>query len=512
MRPIRISLKHVDSVGRKEGETMRKGIIGIMLIGMIWMLCGPVVRAAGSDDVRDDLDRLEKKISVLERKVSKMKIHFGGDFRFRYDNVEWKIRPYMQPDMEGNYNPVPAMTFKNSESYTWRLRFKFGAEISDTLHFAGRLNAYRLYGGGEVPVFNGTPESVLTSFNSTRIPTSNIVRVERAYFTYTPKAIPLILTVGRQSATDGPPREVKLDMVRQATPPSLLIDAEIDGLMLGLNLTRMGLPDGSRLRVCYGVGFESGFGAGGNAKGKYVMTPMGSGMITDLEDSKVVGGCLDLVFPIGFTELKLNGGYFKMQDLTDIPSGLTTNFPNFMDNNAQSVTATANLGDMDVYGFCLIHDTDWVTYFLSMGWNKSHPNGKQSAYGFGGLLGNPDGSETGMSYYAGIKVPLRVIPANIGVEYNHGDKHWWSYTSGADDVSNKLATRGDVWEAYVNYDIEKHFKLRAGYVHYDYDYAFSGWHIAPGPIDYFKLDNNPVMPYPFPKEVDNFYVSLTVTI
>ncbi len=483
-------------------------LFGLTIISMISL---PVYRA-NAEDLQSKVDELEKKVSVLERKVSKMKMHFGGDFRFRFDNVEWKTPEYMQPDMQGNYYQMPGDTLKNSESYTWRLRLKMGAEISENLHFGGRMNVYRKYGGAEVPMFDGSPQSVFDSFNSTRIPTDNVVRIERAYFTYTPPSTPLIFTIGRQAATDGPPREVKLDTVRQGTPAGMLIDAEIEGLMVGVNLTKLGMPDGNRFRVCYGIGFESGFGSGGNSKGSYIMTPMGSAQINNLEDSKVAGGCLDLDFPIGFTELKISTSYFRMLNLTDIPSGLTRNFPNFMDNNAQDVTATANLGDMDLYGICITHETDWITYFASMGWNKSDPNGKESAYGFGGLLGNPNGSETGSAYYLGLKVPLRVLPANIGFEYNHGSKNWWSYTPGADDISNKLATRGSVWEAYMNYDIEDHLKFRMGYVHYDYDYAFSGWHIAPGPMDYFDLDNNPVMPYPFPKEVDNFYFSLTASI
>jgi hypothetical protein len=473
-------------------------VLGIMLI--------PVRGYSG------DMDNLEKRLSDLELTVGSMKLHFGGDFRFQYDNVEWKTPKYMQPDMQGNYYPMPENTLTNSESYSWRLRMKFGAEISENLHFAGRMNAYKLFGGAEVPIFNGTPGTVHNSFNSTRIPTSNVVRIERAYFTYTPGNTPVILTVGRQAATDGPPRQVKLETERQGTPPSLLIDAEIDGIMLGLNLEKFGLNDGSRFRVCYGVGFESGFGAGGDAEGTYLITPMGASQVGNLDDSKVLGGCLDLAFALGFTDLQVSSGFFRMKDLTDIPSGVTRNFPNFMSSDPQMVSATANLGDMDVYGFSIIHDLEWLSYFVSMGWNKSDPNGNVSGYGFGGLLGNPSGSESGSSYYLGLHVPLQVVPVSVGVEYNHGDKNWWSYTAGADDIGNKLATRGDVWEAYFNWNFDDHIALRGGYVKYNYDYAFSGWHIAPGPIDYFDLDNNPVMPYPFPKEVDNLYFSLNVTI
>jgi hypothetical protein len=77
-------------------------------------------------------------------------------------------------------------------------------------------------------------------------------------------------------------------------------------------------------------------------------------------------------------------------------------------------------------------------------------------------------------------------------------------------VSNKLAARGNVYETYFNYHFDKHLMLRAAYVRYNYTHAFSGWQIAPAPMEFFKLDENPVMPYPFPTNVDNFYVSVEV--
>jgi len=453
---------------------------------------------------------IEEKVSDLELKVSKMKLYFDGDYRFRYDYVGWTTPRYRQPDMSGNLFQMGSKNLKNSESYSWRLRLKFGADISDNLHFYGRLNAYKLFGGADVPIFNGTPETVHNSFNSTRIPTDNVIRVERAYFTYTFPSTPVILTIGRQAATDGPPRQVKLDTVRQGTPVAILIDAEIEGIMAGLKLDDWGLPDGSRARVCYGVGYESGFGSGGNAEGAYVINPMGSGLVTNLNDSKVVGGCLDLPFTLGFTDLTVCTGYFRIMDITDIPYGLTRNFPNFQNNDPQNVTATQNLGDIDLLGFSVTHDMDWLTYFVSLGYCRSNPNGKESMYGFGGLLGNPRESESGTAIYLGAKAPLRVIDAQVGFEYNQGSEHWWSYTAGADDVSNKLATRGNVTEMYFNYNFDKNITLRAAYARYNYKYAFSGWHIAPGSLDYFDLEQNPAMPYPFPKSVDNFFVSTTV--
>jgi hypothetical protein len=198
--------------------------------------------------------------------------------------------------------------------------------------------------------------------------------------------------------------------------------------------------------------------------------------------------------------------------MTDIPYGTLINFPipgPYAQPSPQYVTATNNLGNMDQWGILWQHTiNDKFTYFLSGGYIKSHPNGKVSQYGFGGLLGNPNGSETGSAYYAGLKYkPIEKV--SLGLEFNHGSPNWFTYAPDAGDPSAKLAARGDVWEGYVHYFINKNFLLKLGYTYFDYSTAFSGWHIAPGPLSYYSLDNpTAVNFYPFPKTVKDVYFAV----
>ena len=48
--------------------------------------------------------------------------------------------------------------------------------------------------------------------------------------------------------------------------------------------------------------------------------------------------------------------------------------------------------------------------------------------------------------YIGGKYELSKATINIGAEYNYGSKYWFSATQGAEDMYNKLATRGHVGE------------------------------------------------------------------
>jgi hypothetical protein len=373
---------------------------------------------------------------------------------------------------------------------------------------------HHTYGGSDVQIFNGFPNTVAYGANSTAVPGDNIVRVERAAFTYSPKKIPLFFTLGRQAATNGPPRELREDRVRQATPGALMIDAEIDGVMVGFNMDELAkMPEGSKFRLCYGTGFESSFGPGGRVRQTYVNTPMGPQLISGLKDTKVAGGCIDTSVPVIPGATVLTAGYFRMIDLTDISTGYTRNFPDPSNSDPQLVTSTRNLGDMDLYGACFQHEYKGYSWFASYAANKSHPDaGMQSLYGFGGLLGNPNESESGYSYFVGGRAPIKPVKGKVGVEFNYGSKHWFSFTPAGDDFAMpKLATRGNVFEGYYIQGINKKMNVRVGAQWFKYDYPFSGWHIAPGDLDMFKLDSTPSLAYPFPDKAVNAYAMVDVT-
>ena len=153
-------------------------------------------------------------------------------------------------------------------------------------------------------------------------------------------------------------------------------------------------------------------------------------------------------------------------------------------------------------------------WFASVAANKSHPDaGTASAYGFGGLLGNSAGSESGSSYFVGTRLDIPTINTKVGFEYNHGTEHWFSYTGAADDFAmSKLATRGSVIEGYFVHQLEKKLNFRMGVQLYDYEYAFSGWHIAPMPMSNYDLSKPYVSPYPFPDKATNIYAIMDRTL
>jgi hypothetical protein len=197
------------------------------------------------------------------------------------------------------------------------------------------------------------------------------------------------------------------------------------------------------------------------------------------------------------------------------------------------VSATQNLGDMDQWTATWKHKIgDSFTYFLSGGYIKSRPNGKVSQYGaywdfptvmppgypagpnvlltgFGGLLGDANQSKTGTAYYTGMRWDA-TEKVGLGVEFNHGSPNWFTYSPATGEYTEKLGTRGDVWEGYIHYRFHKNAAFRVGYIHYDYSTAYSGWHIGPTTSENMNLSNNPMLQYASPATIKNTYAAIEV--
>ncbi|BDU77361.1 DUF3373 family protein [Mesoterricola sediminis] len=541
---------------------------------------------SAQEDLKKQLEDLKKQVAVLEEKakdqektltkvetkVAQDNIAWGGDLRTRFDSAQWHFKPYKQfmgfvqnPSMSPS-NPYPFMPlaqqmpdqdWSNSVQWSTRLRLRMTMNISEHAKIMGRLTMYKVHGGADTPIFNGSPNTVQNSFNSGKVPATDALHVERASFVYDWPALG-VLSIGRQNTSDGPPYEVREGGERQATPQALAVNAMVDGIGWKFHLEPLGFPEHSLLGFCYGVGYESGFGGGGLVKSSAAVVgfnftnatqanPAAATMqvnpIGSLKDSTVLGAMLDVPFLFeGFGTVhaaNLYVGYNRFGNMTDIPFGSLSNFPVPAQPgmggmpSIQYVTATNNLGDMDQWTATWKHRIgDAFTYFASFGYIKSHPNGKTSQYGaywdmpagyggpgvqltgFGGLLGDKDHSQTANAYWVGARWDV-LSNLGLGLEFNHGSPKWFTYSPATGEAMEKLSTRGDVLEAYVHWEFARNVALRVGYLDYKYSHAFSGWHIAPAPMAgswdaAYDLNNNPMLQYASPSGIKNTYVSLEV--
>jgi len=560
-------------------------------LALVAMLAPAALSAQSNQDLQKQIEQLkiqlkaveekaaaaqevDTRLTKVETKVAGDNIQWGGDLRTRFDSTQEHFKPYTQfmgfmqnpgqPLGGSAFGPMPiaqpvgAQDWTNSVQWSTRLRLNMGITINENAKIMGRLVMYKVHGGADVPTFNGTPNTISTSFSAGQTPATDALLVERASLVYHFNSVASILSIGRQNTSDGPPFEVREGGERQATPQALAVNATIDGIGWKFQLEKLGLPEGTLLGLCYGVGYESGFGGGGSVKSNQTIVGMDFtnfngtnpsaitpvvGNIGPLKDTTVLGAMFDmpLLFQIGESVQSANLylGYNRMGNMTDIPFGNTINFPiPGQTPSTQYVTATANLGDMDQFTATWKHKIgDTFTYFVSGGYLKSHPNGQVSQYGaywtfpsvmpagyptgltqlsgFGGLMGDPTKSQTATAYYAG----MRYDPAStfgVGVEFNHGSPRWWTYTPATGEFTDKLGARGDVWEGYIHWKFAHNAAIRVGYIDYKYTTAMSGWQIGPSAQpgqnweSAMNLSNTPMLQYAYPATVKNFYTSLEV--
>lgn len=463
------------------------------------------------------LDELSSRLDKVEKKSGLDRINFTGDYRFQAHKIQATMAAYynaMQPQMLIN-----SYDCDNDLLYTNRLRFNFNSEMTSNLSFRGRLAMYKTWGDSTgVQVFNGQSNSINTDGTTSRVPNSDLLRVERAFFTWDLFDSPFYLSIGRRPSTDGPPVHIRWATPMGGTPMGTLVDYQFDGLTLGCRLVEYLSPiedliipgrtrnssmesalfPGNTIRFCYGVGYDDGFGNAQN---------------NGLDDCTMYGFDWDLYHN---EDMFIQIMYIKAKDVTDGFNGLVvmpmdpaTGQPN-NNNYISRFSPSVNVGDLTLSGLVISRHDAFLHYFLSWAQMSSEPSNKVNPM-FGGLFcdGNESPkSQSGNMVYTGVRADLDYLNGlMLGLEYNMGSQYWFNFTHGADDIlGSKLATRGSVVELYTIFNLNRWANLRLSWQSYNYEYSGSGWHLGTPK----NLDDKPVLGFPTYKKAK--VVSLATTI
>jgi hypothetical protein len=394
---------------------------------------------------------------------------------------------------------VPKYDANNDILYTNRLRLKFESEVADNVSFGARLSMYKVFGDSTgVQVFNGQPNSMNIDGTTTRVPSGDMLRVERAYFNWTNiGGSKLYFSVGRRPSTDGPPMNFRNDEPRGGTPGGALFDYQYDGMTLGYHLTPK-----MTLRACYGVGYSSGFG-----NGDLLKTPGDR-----LKDVHLMGAMVDLfetdktfVQALVAHAWNVTDGFNGQVVLPNNPlTGDVIGAPVIM-----RFTPSANLGGIYLYGVTAQKTLGPVDMFVSGNWTSLRPNGVTTP--FGGMGSDPfetPQNHEGQMVYAGLRYnfPQNDGRTKVGFEFNHGTKYWFNFANAEDDIiAPKTQTRGNVFETYLTHRINQRFIFKADFIRYMYDWSGSGWHLgAPK-----RLDSTPLLGFPTYQDANMVTLGLT---
>jgi hypothetical protein len=408
----------------------------------------------------------------------------------------------MQQQLFGMLQPatfVPAYTDNTNILYTNRLRLNLDSKINDDLSVGARLSMYKVWGDSTgVQVFNGQPTSMNIDGTTAGVPNGDMLRVERAYFTWSNVGgSKLYLSVGRRPSTDGPPLNFRQDEPRGGTPSGALIDFQFDGITIGYHFN-----DKMTWRVCYGVGYQSGFG-----NGNILKSPADR-----LDDTHLIGANLDLY---NSEKTFIQATYAHAFNVTDGFNGLLVLPVNPVTGdpvNAPVVmryTPSANLGGINLFGVNINRRVGDVDLYGSANYSGTRPNGITTP--FGGLMSDPFETpvdRNGTMFYLGARYnfPQNDGRTKIGFEFNHGSKYWFNFSNAEDDiVAPKTNTRGDVYETYMTHRFYDRFIMKLGYIRYNYNYSGSGWHVG-APKD---LDTTALLGFPTYKNAQMLTLGLT---
>ena len=410
--------------------------------------------------------------------------------------------PAMQQQLFGMLMPAAFVGRYNADNnilQTNRLRLKFDAQVADNVSVTARLSMYKVFGDSTgVQVFNGQPNTLNIDGTTSRVPTGDMVRVERVYFNWNNIAgSKFYLSIGRRPSTDGPPWNFRQDEPRGGTPSGSLIDYQFDGITFGYHAN-----DKMAFRICYGQGYEGGFG-----NGQLLQTPADR-----LKDVHFFGGNLDLY---STDKTFIQSTIARAWNVTDGFNGLTV-LPNnpltgdpVMAPVVMRFTPSANLGAIDLYGLNIQRTLGQFDLYVSGNWVSLRPNGQTTP--FGGLMSDPFENPTnheGHMIYAGVRysIPQNDGRTKIGFEFNQGSKYWFNFAQAEDDIiAPKSNTRGEVYETFLTHRINDHFMFKADFIRYNYTWSGSGWHLgAPK-----KLDSTPLLGFPTYDTANMFTAGLT---
>lgn len=385
-----------------------------------------------------------------ETRTLEDKLKFGVGFKTSFDHFSKKYT--------NNSNSV------DSDIWTNKLMFNVKANIADDMKFYSRLSMYKSWGDSTTHTY-----SYYDNMQG-RVPSDSSLYIERAYIDWSFNEngyIPMALTIGRQPSGDGPSQHFKDNLTRKATYSSLLYDGAADGIIATFDVSKLLNNNKTYLRVGYAKGY--GYSESQNVGNAFV-----GASNSDILDTDVYGLFLDTTIP-GINDSLIQISYSKINNIVANP----------LDTNSST---NKNIGDIDMYG-AMVELTDikdiGLDLFLHYGYISSNPSSEiyttSDGVNYGGLLSssNDISSKNGSSVWLGGRYGFgEKEKYKIGLEYNHGSKNWVSLTQGSFDVYNKLSTRGDAYEAYLMYVINRYANIRLGIVDIDYDYSRSGWFLG----------------------------------
>jgi len=420
-------------------------------------------------NIEEDMDILEK----VEMKSILDKINLSPELLLRLDKFH-----YQNKKIDGEdtlvYNPdgTPT-TIQRRDEFTKdfkpasfvRLRLNMNMEL-ENIKFHGRLMSMNSSQADQ--------RLCILSYDIKTGTSSSTFDVDRAYIDYATSSIfgnKFTLSFGILPTTNGTPMQYASNKARSSMFPALVFDMNTYGL---IGTQKFSNDLYVRLILAQAYSLRTNF------------YPYQCNR-ENIDNANIIGVYADKKIKILQSDSLISFGVNVLNDLKAHPYlG-----PDVDPSNSNHLGTMVTLGA----GIDIPHIMDSkTTLFVHTALSNPHGNGSKEDYtifdtntsetingtpGFttaeyasGGML-----SENGYAFYVGTKYDYSES-VSLGLEYNYGSKYWFAATQGAEDMYNKLATRGHVFELYSLWQFNQYLNAKASILNIKEDYTGSGWHFG----------------------------------
>lgn len=410
------------------------------------------------------LEDMQIVVDSVERKSFTDVIDFSPEVRLRFDKLKYDVGVFEPgpgtPQQDENGIDIPGTRHRDDFSKNFglassvRFRLNMRANVLDDVSFRGRF------------VFqHSTQSNERLCILSHDIKSSGSVSgldIDRAYFDYKLNRdgkYPFIFSFGILPTSGGTPMQYAEVRARQSVFPALVFDMDSYGMIFTSELTHLfGEKTFMRAIAAQAYTLEPN------------IYPYQCNRET-IDNANIYG----LYFDTHLTQNTLfSMGINVLDDLKAHP---------YLGPDVTAENAS-NLGTMVSFGLGVdaekIGQSDLNIFFHSA---MSHPHGNGKMDDYQGIFTDSDYAkgpmltENGYSLYTGLLYDL-TSSWTLGSEYNYGSKYWFAATQGAEDMYNKLATRGHVGEGYLIWKFQRYLFTKVGYMYTQEDYTGSGWHFG----------------------------------
>ena len=407
--------------------------------------------ASKLSDLENELATVKKQLKKQNKKINKVKAHdatdnikWGVDFRTSLDSISYDMSDGSSKDNSGLMS----------------LRLYLNMAFNPDTHniFKGQLAMNKAF-GADMSLSRASSLGSMFDWTSNEALSDNTLKVKEAYWLYLGDSLfgtdlPWTFSIGRRPSVGGFLVNFREDDSAKS-PLGHNINVEFDGLSTMVKLGNLTGIDGMSFKVCVGRGATDAVPMFDNSGEPAYAADQGQNL-----DNIDLAGVIFVPYDDG--QIKVMTNWFKAFNLPDMSfdsDGNPTGFKEYGDMQGAAISVLVDGITEDGY----FAD---VKAFGSFAWSQTQPDAGKT------MLGSTE-DKSGTSYWFGTLLPV-MDDGVLGLEYNHGSKYWRSFTYGEDTmIGSKLAARGDAYEAYFTYKINKALSAQIRYTYIDYDYTGS---------------------------------------